>query len=278
ALAFEAHRRPAIGAARYLKGYRAMDRRHGDRRAEHGLDQRHRDIDKDVFIFACEQRMRLDLDLEINLAGFRVFEAQLLASLDPGGDGDFDIAPVGEGHPMLAAARRFEEAHLDLLRLRIGGSSVLAVAAEEFRDDVVEPGAEASTARGAGTGADMGAPAGAGAGKAAAERTGTGKGVAAARMAEACLLGTVGTDLAAIVARTLLRIAEKIISGGDFLELGLDRFLAGIEIGVKLFRKLAVSAFDLVIGGAAPDAKHSIGVSHLSHFALNTALQQRLMV
>ena len=124
-------------------------------------------------------------------------------------------------------------------------------------------------------GAGMGAPARAGAGKAAAERTGAAEGIAAARMTEARLLGAVRADLIAVVARTFMRVAQEIISGGDFFELRLDRFLAGVEIRMKLFRELAVSTLDLVIRGAAPDAEHSVRVSHLSHFAWNIALQQR---
>lgn len=54
-------------------------------------------------------------------------------------------------------------------------------------------------------------------------------------------------DLAGVEAFALLRIAQEIIGHRDFLELFFGRLVPGIEIGVKLFRQLAVRLLD--IGG-----------------------------
>src|SRR5690348_16534371 len=206
ALALEAEHRAAVRSARHLQGNGPVYRRHGNGRPEHGLDQGHGDIDMNVFIFPGEEGMRLDLDLEVDLAGFRVFEAELLPGLDSGGNRNVDIASVGEGDAVLAAARRFEEANFDFLCRRVGrrGAGVFTVAAEEFGDDIVESGAEAA-ARRAGASSGAGPPAHARARKAAAERTaaermGAAEGVTAG-MTEAHLVGAVRADLAAVVAR-----------------------------------------------------------------------------
>ena len=56
-------------------------------------------------------------------------------------------------------------------------------------------------------------------------------------------------------------IAEKIIGGGDLLELLLGGRVAGIEVWVQLFGELAIGFLNLVGGCAARNAQHLIRIS-----------------
>ena len=66
------------------------------------------------------------------------------------------------------------------------------------------------------------------------------------RKAEAVVLGPLGL------------VAENVVSFLDFLELDLSLLVAGIAVGVKLPRELAVGALDLLIRGAAFDAENIV--------------------
>src|ERR1700726_4455154 len=72
-------------------------------------------------------------------------------------------------------------------------------------------------------------------------------------------LGTALVDLAAIVARPLLRIRQQFVSRGYRLEARLGGRLAGVQIGVELLGELAVRLADLVGAGGRLNAEHLIG-------------------
>src|SRR5581483_2883931 len=69
ALALEAEDRAGVGAARHLDGDGAVDGGDGDAGTNHGLLQAHRQLDVDVAPLALIEAMRLDLDLDIGVAG-----------------------------------------------------------------------------------------------------------------------------------------------------------------------------------------------------------------
>src|SRR5579863_8135725 len=229
ALALETQRRATIRAARHLDGDRTVDRRHRDGRTEHGLDQGDRNVDMDIELLAREERVRLDLDFEVGVA-LRAAQTQLLAILDAGRNRHVERAAIGQGDAMLAAARRLEKRDEQMLRRTLGLGFGLTRAAppaiEKFGDDIVE------AAKGLGTGALIAACATTAAESAEAAAESTARAGTRATIVEAThALGAVRTDLAAVIPCTLLRIREEIVSGGDFLELLLDRALPGIDVG-----------------------------------------------
>src|SRR3546814_14848420 len=63
-------------------------------------------------------------------------------------------------------------------------------------------------------------------------------------------------DLAAVVARPLVRIGQQGVGGGDLLDAPLGLRFARVQVGVVLLRQLAVGATDLVFRRAPRDAPH----------------------
>src|SRR5690349_10920038 len=66
-------------------------------------------------------------------------------------------------------------------------------------------------------------------------------------------------DFAPIVAGSLVRVREQIVSGGDRFETSLRLRLPRVEIRVELLGELAVGLADLVGTGVRLDAEHLIG-------------------
>src|SRR6185312_1297099 len=194
---------------------------------------------------------RLDLDLEIGVA-LGAFEAQALARGDTRRDRHLERAAVAQGHAALAAARRFEKGDLERhdRRLSLRRRGVAAAAAvEQLRDNVVDPGKAGAAARAAAR---------------AESRPAKTRPGAIAKPVHA--LGAVGADLAAVVARALLRVGQQLIGRGHLLELLLDRALAGVEIGMELLGKPTIGALQLVLRGRSRQAQHGIRISHHSYY------------
>src|SRR5262249_56056450 len=87
-------------------------------------------------------------------------------------------------------------------------------------------------------------------GKAAARAVGVFLGagpveIAVVALARPFLPGRV--DLAALVARAFLRIAENVVSRGDLFELFLRLLVPGIEVRMQLFRELPVGRANLLL-------------------------------
>ena len=75
-------------------------------------------------------------------------------------------------------------------------------------------------------------------------------------------LGTGLVDLAGVVALTLVRIPDDVVSGVDLLEAALGLGLTRIEIRMRFLGGLAVGLADVVLGGAGRDAQDLIGIGH----------------
>ncbi len=73
-------------------------------------------------------------------------------------------------------------------------------------------------------------------------------------------LGTGGIDLALVVARALLGVADQIVGGRDILELLLRRLVAGVEIGMQLLGERAVGLADVLGGGILGDTQDLVGI------------------
>ena len=69
-------------------------------------------------------------------------------------------------------------------------------------------------------------------------------------------------DLAGIEAAALLGIRQDLVGLRDFLELGLGRLVAGVEVGMVLLGELAERLADVVVGGGLGHAKDGIGIAH----------------
>ena len=70
-----------------------------------------------------------------------------------------------------------------------------------------------------------------------------------------------GVDLAGVEAAALLGIRQDVVGLRDFLELGLGRLVAGIEVGMVLLGELAERLADVVVRGGPGYAKDGIGIS-----------------
>ena len=55
---------------------------------------------------------------------------------------------------------------------------------------------------------------------------------------------------------------DGVIGGVDLFHFFHGLLVAGVHVGMILFCQLAVSLFDLFVGGIAADAQHFIGISH----------------
>src|ERR1700730_10687396 len=67
-------------------------------------------------------------------------------------------------------------------------------------------------------------------------------------------------DFSAIETRALVRIAQEIIGGRNFLEFFFSRLVARIEVRVKLFRQPAIGLLNLVLRGLFLYAQRCVGV------------------
>ena len=89
----------------------------------------------------------------------------------------------------------------------------------------------------------------------------------ASRAACARAIGRVHARVAELIVPLTLRgVAEDLVCLVDLLEFRLGRLVAGIHIGVVLFRQLAVCFFQIVRGGILRDAKHFIIIPLISQF------------
>lgn len=67
-------------------------------------------------------------------------------------------------------------------------------------------------------------------------------------------------DFAAIETGALFRVAQKVVSGGDFLELLLGLLVPGIEVRMQLLGKPPVGLPDFILGGGFLDSQRYIGI------------------
>ena len=170
-------------------------------------------------------------------------QAQDLAVARAGWNGDLEHLAVGERDLPLGAVDRVEEIDLEtIMRVRPPHAKIApAPAAEYFRENVLAA-RKIGKARIAGIGR-----------RAAAVGE-----VAIEALARAFGAGRV--DLAAVEARPLLGIAQKRVGGGDFLELFLGLFVAGIEIRVKFLGKAPIGLLDVLRGGILLHAQDLIRI------------------
>ena len=68
-----------------------------------------------------------------------------------------------------------------------------------------------------------------------------------------------------VIPAALVRVGQHIVGFVDFLELFLGLFVAGVQVGVVLFRQLAVGAFDLGIAGVLANAEDLIIIAFICH-------------
>jgi hypothetical protein len=99
-----------------------------------------------------------------------------------------------------------------------------------------------------------------------------GIGAGAARAARPALVGVIAVealrralgagrvDLAAVVSRALVGVAEGIVGGGDRLLLVFCHALAGIEVRVMFLGELVVGLANVLVAGVLRDAENLIGV------------------
>ena len=83
AAALDAQQLPALGAARNLERHRPRRRRDLDGRAERGLRVRDRDVEDEIGAAALEERRRLDLDHDEEVARRAAVVAGLALALEP---------------------------------------------------------------------------------------------------------------------------------------------------------------------------------------------------
>src|SRR5262249_42672620 len=72
--------------------------------------------------------------------------------------------------------------------------------------------------------------------------------------------GAAGVDLATVEARTLGRVANNVVGGIELLEPVFSLFVAGEQVGVRLFCSPAEGFLDLGVSGVAFNAQNGIGV------------------
>ncbi len=69
-----------------------------------------------------------------------------------------------------------------------------------------------------------------------------------------------GVDFAAIETGALFRVAQKIVCGGDVLELLLGLLVSGIEVRMQLLGQPPVGLLDFILGGGFLDSQRYIGI------------------
>ena len=73
-----------------------------------------------------------------------------------------------------------------------------------------------------------------------------------------------------VVCGALIRIHQDVISFAQFLEFFLGVRVVRIFVRMKLYRQLAIGAFDLLIGGSSADSEHFVIIAFVcSHATMN---------
>jgi hypothetical protein len=184
-------------------------------------------------------------------------QAQGLAFLGAGRDGDVDRAAVREGHALLAALDRvFQvdvEAGLDVAAL-LRETAGLAAAAERARAPAAAEHA-AEQLREVDLRPLVAVEA------AATEAAGVERAIAGLAAEAARGLATVGVDLAQVELLALLGVADDVEGGADLLELLLGLLVPRIGVRVMGLGELAERLADLVRGRGAGNAEFLIGVA-----------------
>ena len=70
-----------------------------------------------------------------------------------------------------------------------------------------------------------------------------------------------------VIGRPLLRVTQGFVGFAELLESLFRRMIAGVLVGVKLHRKLAIGALDLFVAGVASNSEHFIVIAFPSHQA-----------
>jgi len=75
-----------------------------------------------------------------------------------------------------------------------------------------------------------------------------------------------------VVCGALIRIHQDIVSFAQFLEFFLGVRVVRVFVRMKLYRELAIGAFDLLIGGASLNAQNFVVIAFFSSHFLNPTL------
>ena len=307
AVPFQPEHLPALGRLRDLEPDRAGDRRDLRLAAEHGGRDRHRDFRVQIGALALEDRVRLDADPEIQIAG----RAAVRAGFPFAGGAHARSVPHADRDPHVDAARvsslldrdaargavvRLLERELDLVLdvaplLRTGrpalpGPRSLArptAAAEErleeVRERILVPEQLvhflfAHGAVAAGT-AHVDVP-----GAAARARTRAPERRAAGEALALLLRLVVHLPVRAelVVLAPLLRIAEHFVCLVDLLEPRLGGLVAGVDVRMVLARKLPIRLLQLFVGSRLRDAERLVVVLEFHQLSVASGFSRTLKV
>src|SRR6266540_4103007 len=270
-----------LGAGRHLEGDRAVEGRHLQVGAEGGLGEGHRHGDGQVLAVAAEQRVRGDVDLDDQVAGWRAGLARLALALEP--DGGAVADPDRDAHAQLAGADLAAPALAG--RAGVAGDRAAAVAGRAGAGQGARLGAGAVTGVAGSRAAELQRDGGAAHGLLEAEgdlaldvAAAAGGRLAAAtpeqvaeqvpeaaevldpdpgatgEAAREATAGEATTERARaeqpaglVVLRALLEVGEHAVGPADLLEALLGRLVARVGVRVELLGELPVGLLD--VGG-----------------------------
>jgi hypothetical protein len=186
-------------------------------------------------------------------------QAQGLAFLGAGRDGDVDRAAVREGHALLAALDRLFQVNvepgLDVAALLRKTASLAAAAKRPPRAGLAGAEHAAEQLRQVDLRPLLAMEA------AAPEAAGVERAIAGLAAEAARGLTTIGVDLAKVELLALLGVADDVEGGADLLELLLGLLVPGIGVRMVGLGELAKRFANLVRGRGAGNAKLLIGVA-----------------